>query len=201
MKKFRAALISWLPLAIAISGLCFLTLVVMHHSYRSLLNEPQVQMARDAAARIYSGAALETVIPPQLVTIESSLAPWAAVLNRGGTPIVDFTDEVERDEIEFVATSGLLNGQLFRIPPGVLAYAEYYGENRLTWQPQQGVRQAIVVVHIPESEYFVIAGRNMYEAERRIGEMYYMILSMWLFLMAATLAAKYFSVHTKHRRK
>ena len=90
MKGITRSFIAWIPAAgIAIVGLCGLVYVAVQQDYRQSLNDPQIQMAEDAAAPLNAGAA-----PASLVTrgttpinIAASLAPWIAVYDESGTPL------------------------------------------------------------------------------------------------------------------
>jgi hypothetical protein len=67
-------------------------------------------------------------------------------------------------------------------------------ENRITWQPASGVRTALVVVWVPETKQFVVAGRNMREVERREGNLSFTVFAAWLVLLGTTFAAKAFQL-------
>jgi len=68
-----------------------------------------------------------------------------------------------------LASSGFLNGEVPVPPMGVFEYVRENGENRLTWEPQAGVRSAIVVNKFTNDTGFgfVLVGRNMRETEKR----------------------------------
>jgi hypothetical protein len=50
-------------------------------------------------------------------------------------------------------------------PPGILDYTRQNGEDRVTLQPESGVRIAAVVVRYNNG--FVLAGRSLREVEKR----------------------------------
>jgi hypothetical protein len=65
-------------------------------------------------------------------------------------------------------SSAELGGLPPRPPSGVFDYARLHGENRVTWQPEPGTRIALVVKPMPGiSGWFIAAGRNMREVEKR----------------------------------
>jgi hypothetical protein len=110
-------------------------------------------MAEDAAAVLARGDRVESVLPTTQVDLEQSIAPFITVFDDTGTPL---------------ASSGLLHGQMPAIPAGVFDYVRQHGEDRITWQPEPGVRQAIVVVsYTGDHSGFVVAGRSLREVERR----------------------------------
>jgi hypothetical protein len=89
-------------------------------------------MAEDAASALAKGAALETVVPRVEVDVRRSLSPFMIVYDDSGTEL---------------KASGLLNGQVPPLPHRVLDYTRTRGQDRVTWEPQRGVRMAAVVVH------------------------------------------------------
>jgi hypothetical protein len=134
MERLRRSLRYWLAMAFAWSLSLAVVLAVQHQLLRLQANDPQVQMAEDAAARLVAGAGPELVLPPGGdVAIEHSLAPWLLVYDASGTPL---------------AGSGRLHGALPRMPGGVLPFARAHGGHRLSWQPEAGVRQALVIVPV-----------------------------------------------------
>lgn len=50
-----------------------------------------------------------------------------------------------------VVSSGTLDGKPPTLPRGVFVYTAKAGEDRVTWQPRSGVRQAVVVRRIAGS--------------------------------------------------
>ena len=140
----------WLPFAVAITGLCGLVFLEMQQVIRQSANDPQIQMAEDAAARLAAGAAADATVPRATVDIASSLAPFVIVY--------DAQDRV-------IASSATLDGATPRLPEGVLAAARQSGDDRVTWEPTPGVRIAAVVV--PYHGGAVLAGRSLREVERR----------------------------------
>ena len=147
----------WLPLAATIVGLGGLVYLVAQQSLRLGANEPQVALARDAGGALAAGAAAENVVPNTRVDIADSLSPFVTVFDDGG-----------RAE----ATSGTLHGQPPKLPGGVFDYVREHGEERVTWQPEPGVRVAAVVVRPSGSPArFVLAGRSLREAEARVDQL------------------------------
>ncbi len=187
MKFLVRTFVSWLPLAFAITGVCLLVYATVQQNYRQSLNDPQIQMAEDGAAKFAAGGVpaelVQRGVPP--VDIAKSLAPWIVVYDYNGIPL---------------ESSGVLAGEPPHLPAGVLLMDKYknydlfaFGEDRVTWQPSTDVRQAIVVVYVPSSRGFVVAGRNMREVENREGNLTTFVGLAWLVLIVATFATKAFS--------
>jgi hypothetical protein len=162
----------WLPLVVVITALCGLVYISVQQSLRQGANDPQIQMAEDAAGALTAGTAARTVVPATLVDMNRSLAPFLIIYSPDGQP---------------VAGSGLLDGKLPEIPKGVLDYAAQNGQNRVSWQPEDGVRIAAVVV--PSGSGFVLAGRSLQEVEKRELQVQGFAAAAWVFGLLASLAA------------
>ena len=186
MRNITRVFVAWMPLAIAIIGLSMLVYVAVQQEYRQSLNDPQIQMAEDAASALDYGADAGVVIPPpaEPIDMSMSLAPWIALLKSDGTIyMATSTSGVQyvvstaigaRRSSDADATSTIY----FSIPRGVLQSAALGvgkntstpGEDRVTWQPNPMTRQAIVAVEITAGQYkgdFVVSGRGMREVEFR----------------------------------
>src|ERR1035437_10022133 len=145
---------------ISIFGLLIITAVFLtiytvgQQVLRQSANDPQIQMAEDAATQFQGGAAPQSMITSGTVNINESLSPYLDFYDPSGNPI---------------AGTGILNGALPNLPAGIFDYTLKIGENRLTWQPQPGIRQAIVIVRITNSTHpgFVMAGRSLRGVEIR----------------------------------
>ena len=153
MQRILNILKAWLPIAAVTVGLCMLLYLTVQQSLRQGLNDPQIQMAEDAAAAFEQGRIAVDLLPPTQVDVASSLAPFLIVYDDAG---------------KVLASSGVLHGQTPGVPAGVLEYTRTNGEDRVTWQPEAGVRIAAVVVRYDGTKSgFVLAGRNMREVEKR----------------------------------
>ena len=170
------ALQKWIPLAVAITGVCTLIYITVQQEYRQNLNDPQIQLARDSAAQVARDGSAVFLENWERIDISESLAPFVAVYSGNGTVTV---------------SSGVLHGNLPQPPKGVFETAKTNGENRATWQPEPGVRIATVIRPIPGNEEFVLAGRNMSEVESRIVQTHTMVFLGWLVILAATLCATF----------
>jgi hypothetical protein len=165
MRSLTRVFILWLPIAITIVGVCTLIYATVQQNYRESLNDPQIQMAEDKAYDLGTTPHPDpaTILPASTVDISLSLSPWLALVDPTG---------------HTVDSSGMLDGSFPQFPSGVLQSASLGigkdtaapGEDRVTWQPDLGVRQAIVVVEITGGQYkgyFIVAGRTMREVEDR----------------------------------
>ena len=152
MKWTRRVARVWLPIAALSVFVCGLAFVTGQQVLRMGANDPEIQMAEDAAASLSSGTAMSPV-PTSPVELSRSLAPFLIVYDDTGA---------------VVGSSALLQGQTPRLPPGVLDYVRAHGQDRITWQPAPGVRIAAVIERVEgPSSGFVLAGRSLREVEQR----------------------------------
>lgn len=142
-----------LPLAAVSTILCLLVFVTVQQSLRTGANDPQIQMAEDAVRALERGDAIDKVVPAGKVEIERSLAPFLMVYDADGHAL---------------AGSGALHGQATAPPAGVFEFVSRRGEERVTWQPEAGVRLASIVRHTSaKPAAFVLAARSLREIEQR----------------------------------
>lgn len=146
-------LFRWIPFAVVITAFCGLIYLAVQQDIRHSANDPQIQMAEDAAVSLSSGEALKD-ISSNKVAIARSLAPFMIVYDASGNPLT---------------SSGMLNGQTPELPKGVFDYVRERGEDRVTWQPSTTVRIAAVIVSYQTNKTtgFVLVGRSLREVEER----------------------------------
>ena len=163
----------WLPIAAAITALSGLVYVVAQQTYRQSANDPQIQLAEDAAAQLEAGAQPQTLLGSDKVDMARSLAPFLIIYDDTGTT---------------VASSVQLNGQTPPLPPGVFTDTRKSGEDRITWQPQEGVRSATIMTHFAGPRPgFVLSGRSLRETEKRVDLLAPLVGLGWLATLAGSL--------------
>ncbi|MBV9543578.1 MAG: hypothetical protein JOY61_04305 [Chloroflexi bacterium] len=167
----RAATI-WTPIAVAVTGLAALVYGAVQQDLRQSANDPQVQLAEDAAARLDAGAPPTAVLPSDSIDISSSLAPFVIVFDSSGAQI---------------ASSAVLQGGAPPFPPTVFEAVRRGGQDAITWQPQAGVRSAAVVQQWRGG--FVVAGRSLRLVEQRENHILLLSAFMWLVTLGATAIA------------
>lgn len=178
MYHYRNTLTSWLPVAVALSALAVLAYGVGQQVYRQSLNDPQQQLAEDTARVVASGFDPAQLAPKgSALELSSSLGTWVAFYDASLAP---------------QSSTGLLHGVIPTIPAGVFSTAKARGEYSVTWQPEPGVRQALVVVPAGDKG-FAVAGRNMRAVEDRISDLGMLVLAGWAAAMLASFAAAYFA--------
>jgi hypothetical protein len=121
------ALSLWVPIAVAVTGVTALVYGAVQQDLRQGANDPQIQMAEDAAARLNGGAAPNAVVPSDQIELAGSLNSYVMVFDAGS---------------RLVASSAQLNGQAPPFPPSVFESARSRGQDRITWQPDAEIRSA-----------------------------------------------------------
>src|ERR1035437_8806059 len=118
------------PLAI-ITVIMGLINVTVQQSYRMGANDPQIQIAQDISDRLSRGRSVDAYFAGDSLDISRSLAVFSTLYNPAGQPL---------------RATGLLNGKMPQLPSGVFDFTNQHGEDRISWQPQAGVRIAMVIV-------------------------------------------------------
>lgn len=172
MNPILRILRAWLPTAVAATALSLLVYASAQQVLRQGADDPQIQMAQDAAAALDAGQPVDAVGGKVQVDMARSLAPFVVVYDASGKPL---------------AGTGALDGKLPDYPIGALEAAKGAGENRVTWRPRPDVRIASVVV--PYKDGYVVAGRSLREVEKRESQMGTIALAGWLAAMLGSLVA------------
>src|SRR5690349_4618324 len=102
---FRRAVIVWVPLAVALTGVCGVVYASVQQALRQGANDPQIQIAEDAAATLDGGAAPTSVVPARAVDLSTSLQPFVMLFDKSN---------------RLVASSATLHGNAPAFPASVL---------------------------------------------------------------------------------
>lgn len=125
-------------------------------------NDPQIQLAHEVATQLNDGVQVENVVGAFKVNMAQSLATFVIIYDQKGNP---------------VGGTGYLDGSRAKVPIGVLKAADNVSDNRVTWQPKDGVR--IASVSVKSKDYYVLAGRSLREVEAREQKLLQIALSGW----------------------
>jgi hypothetical protein len=168
----RRAFAFLLPAAVLLTLACGVAYLLVQQDLRTGADEPQLQMAEDAAAALDGGAAPRSLVAGPVVDIAASLAPYIVVYDTSGAVL---------------AAGGQLDGHDPVPPIGVLQGARADPPNRVTWQPRAGVR--VATVSVPWSGGTVLAGRSLRDVERREDLLLLLAGAAWLAGLAAVTGA------------
>lgn len=173
MRKLKKIMRLWLPLMLVTTILCLLVFVAVQQSLRQNANDPQIQMAQEAAEALNRGASFDSLTGSAKINIATSLRPF----------IIIFPDTGNRP-----VSSGLLHNKIPVPPAGVFEYVRHHGENRITWQPEKGIRIAAVMLNF-KGNYsgIVLAGRSLREVEKRIRKIEIYTAAAWIVTLLVSL--------------
>jgi len=179
---------SWLPLAVVIVAMCGLVYLTVQQVLRQGANDPQIQLSEDFAASLTSSKAPSGEFPAQQVEISTSLAPFVMIFDDNGKVLV---------------SNALLDGKTPQYPVGVFDYVRQHGQDRVTWQPREGVRHATVVTRYsgPAGLGFVMAGRSLREVEERSTFFLQVCAIACILTLVATAAVTAFLLFLNERKK
>ena len=164
-----SALRVWLPIAAAVTILAGFGYGLVQQDIRASANDPQWQMAEDAASALAADPSA-VVVATAKVDMSRSLAPYLITFDLHGT---------------ITAASVELGGTTPSPPIGSLTAARTTGApNSFTWQPggdpppAPSVRQAAVVVAYKGG--YVLGGRSMRLVEEREAAIEHLAIAGWL---------------------
>jgi hypothetical protein len=165
---------NWFGYAAMITLLCGIIYIVGQQGFRASADDPQYQMAEDAVIAINKGADPKSLISTTTtLEIAKTLSPYLIIYDRSGN---------------VSAGSAVLNGKPLKVPQGVLDYIQKHGADHATWQPQPGIRQAMVGLSTNASKgYVVIAGRSLRKIEERIERLGERVAFGWAMSLLAML--------------
>ena len=173
-KKAWHAFDGWLPLAVGLTILTGMVYISGQFILRTQANDLQNQIVSDVERFLDMGADANMFSNQVPVVIESrSTSAYVVLYDAEASPVAGY---------------GMLHGALPRLPAGVYEHAKKVGDHRFTWQPERGVRQAVVLrYHEGVSPGFILSGRSLVQVEHNIGTLGTLISLAWTFMMLATL--------------
>ena len=164
---------------------CGLAYAETQQALRSGANDPQLQLAEDAGARLDAGATPASVVDTgSAVDLARSLAPFVIVFDAQG---------------RILASDASLDGGQPAPPKGVLEAARPGSPNAVTWQPRDGLRFATVTVAWKGGT--VLAGRSLRAVEEREANSELIAGAAWLAMLAALAAASALAARLWPRRE
>ena len=157
------AIPGWLLLAALVTILAGTVETGWQQKLRHDADHPQLETAQTAVQRLDGGALPAAVVGTRRVDLVTSQEAWITVTDSSGLPLAS-------------------SGDLFGLPPippaGVFDWARAHGEDRITWQPAEGVRHAIVVDRYRGG--FVVAGRSLSVVEQNEDTLLRWVVIGWL---------------------
>jgi hypothetical protein len=140
----------------------------VQQSLRLSANDPQIQLAEDAATHLDANTSILSIVGENQIDIAKSLAPFTVIYDQNGKP---------------VAGSGYLDHRLAMVPKGILTSSQGKEYNFVTWEPRLSVR--IAAVAVKANKYFVVSGRNLREVEKRENTVMWLSFAGWVMSLVA----------------
>jgi len=173
MNKYLITLKNWSGYAAAITLMCFLIYIIGQQGFRQSANSPQYEMAADAAKALDKGADPKSLIAAgPAIEMSESLSPYLMIYDAVGN---------------IAAGNVTLNGKPLKIPQVAIDYVPAHGSDVVTWQPEPGVRHAMVGISTAKKAYIVVAGRSLDVVEERIATLGELVLFGWAMSLIAML--------------
>ena len=167
----------WLLGLLAISIVFATIYFAAHYALRSSANEPQIQIATDTAWKTALQIEQNGKIVPlegEKVDIGTSTESFVVVYNKSG---------------EVIDSTGIHNGQVPKLPDGVLQGTVDGEKTIFTWEPVENARIAAVVVSSGKYGY-VLSGRTLADTEYNLNKLTYILLITYgLLLVGITVVA------------
>ncbi len=140
---------------------------------------PQVEVVQQVEGIIKQGVPLDVIVnSEEAIDLEDSMSLFVMIFDK---------------DKNLVGSSAKIGEQSPTPPAGSFDEAKSNGENRFTWQPQDGVRVAAVLKPVGD-QAFVLAGKSLVETDKRIKTLTICTLIGWavsiLFALLLTLAIK-----------
>lgn len=169
IKNNFPALRLWFCFVTVISLFCGIVYVTGQQILRIGANDPQIQLAEDNANDLSNNQ--PAMIMGQTIDMAKSLASFVIIYDQNGNP---------------QNSSAQLNGSTPTVPAGVFNSVRDNGEDRITWQPESGVRIAAVITSYQNSSGsgFVLAGRSLREVEAREDLLLMQVVAAWIVSLA-----------------
>ncbi len=165
LNSMKQVLKLWLPLFITFTIIYGFIYWAIQQNYRLNANDPQIQMATDAGIYL-SGGGNYTFNDNGKTEISKSLAPYLMLFDKNK---------------KLVSYSAVLHGKAPVFPTGVLDNAKGKDYSKLTWQPEDGVRSAIVAVYYKGiKEGYAVVGKSLREVEIRETLLLQQTIIAWL---------------------
>ena len=160
----------------AVSGVLVTLISIMVYGtaqqmLRMSANYVPLQLATDAVNKLNSGFSPRALPLPASIEISKSLYPFVIILDQNKKVIV---------------TSATLDGEVPAIPSGTFDYVAKSGQDKVTWQPYPGVREALVIDKYKNGSLsgYVVAGGTLKLTEDTIDKLGRDILIGWFVINA-----------------
>ena len=195
------------PIIVAGTVILIVAYAAVQQDLRQSANDPQIELAEDAAAILSEGYPIDSLIGSVPKTdMSKSLSPFVMLIDASGN---------------LIESSGMNGTSTPSAPPvGIFDHVRAYGEDRVTWQTASGLRFAAVVTEwqvparppaqllsgapsLPPASStvgFVVAARPLREVEIREDKVGKIMLSGWVLMVAGVTGAIWLEHRIERKR-
>jgi hypothetical protein len=155
MKQTIKTFVSCLPLFCAIVCIFGVAYLAMQQYIRLSANEIPMQYAEDTRNQLIHNTGISDIFKSvPKIELGKSLSPFIIICDSNTAP---------------QASTCSLNGRCPVPPKGAFITAQQRDQNRITWQPEPGIRNAIVILPFSMNGQhgYVLAGHSLRETEDR----------------------------------
>ncbi len=164
----------YIPLVLIATITCGLVYVTAQQIVRQGANDPQIQIAEDDASDLAT-AGQSTPHLVQSINPIHSLQPFVILYDQNGN----------------ILSTNATDTNLLQMPKSIFSNIESRGEDRFTWEPQDGLRFAAVIVRVPSksTKEYVLVARSLREVEMRENDLLVYACLAWIAMLTTTLIA------------
>jgi hypothetical protein len=166
VKTVKNILIFWLMIAFLVTFTSLLCYVATQQVLRLGANEMPAELATETSINLENSKNPQDSIPDKIFDISKSLMTFVMVFDK---------------DKNLIASSAAMGKDKPDYPKGLLDYVDKKGENRVTWQPQKGLRFATIA--IKAGDKYIVAGRSLKETEKLIDTIGNLVFYAWLACM------------------
>lgn len=160
-------------LTILVSAFCGLSYLLTQQALRQSANDPQIQLAQDIVTQIETEKRVRTVLSTPAIDMNKSLSVFYIIYDAKGATLT---------------STAQLDGKTPVPPLGVFPYTQSHGQDRFTWMPKAGVREAAILLPytLPTGSGFVLVGRSLLEIEKREDQLLKLTAGAWAVTMVVS---------------
>ena len=165
-RDLKGSFKKWLPLGFSITAIFLFGYVALEQSMRMSANDTQAEIARNVEQSLTEGTPYKLFSSTHPVVIGESLTPYVVLYDMDRKPL---------------SGNGMLGGNYPAPPKGTFDYLLTHHEDRFTWEPRPGMREAVVALfHDGKNPAYIIVGKSLLEVDKHIDQLSRLTLVLWL---------------------
>jgi hypothetical protein len=172
MKTGKSILIIWVVVTFLVTFTSLLVYVATQQVLRLGANEIPAELAAEISINLENSNSPKDAVPGEITDISKSPGTFVMVFDK---------------DKNLIASSAVMGKDKPAYPKGVLDYVDKNSEDRVTWQPQEGLRFATIAIKAGDN--YIVAGRSLKETEKLIRTVGNLVFYAWLACMIFSSAA------------